>query len=168
MRRRGFSLVELTVTIVVLAIVLTIALPLWRQMYMAGNEARVIETMRSIQRAVDSYRMQGLGSSVPPSIGALTGADPPYLPAGKVGGPGVRLTFTQDGYNWTYAPGPVVNQQVGAVIYQIRQTYTLVAMPQNRGVTGQRAFFTSQEGAIHYDTTSFPGPNDPTLEGQSG
>lgn len=167
MRQRGFSLVELTVTIVVLAIVLTIALPLWRQVYMAGNEARVIETMRSIQRAIDSFRMQGLGSSVPNSFGDLTSADPPYLAPGKVGGPGVRLSFTQDGYFWAYMPGPAQARPVGNIIYQIRQTYTLTALPQNRGVTGQRAFYMNESGDIHFDATGLPDPGDPLLEQQS-
>lgn len=166
MRRRGFTLVELVVTMVVVMVVLTIALPMMRQMHMAGNEARVIEKMRAIQRAIDSYRMQGLGSGVPNSIGDLTSADPPYIEPGFVGGPGVRLGFSQDGYIWAYMPGPAQARQVGNIIYQIRQTYTLTAQPQNRGVGGQRAFFMNESGDIHYDTSGAPDPGDPLLEQQ--
>ena len=57
----------------------------------------------------------------------------------------------KSGYTFTYTPGEKVN---GAI-----RSYTITAVPDQVGTTGQRRFFADESGEIHYNAS---GPADVT------
>lgn len=163
MLRRGFTLVEVTVTIAVLAIILAIALPNLMKMMMVANEEAVVEAMRAVALACDSYQ-SNTGMGYPDTLAQLLGANPPYLDARFA--PITRRTPWR-GYQWVYVSpqGGVAVATVGGVLaYPSRDALTLRADPVQRGVTGQRSFFMDQSGTVRVNTRGVAGPNDPVAD----
>lgn len=161
MRRPGFTLAELMVTIAVVLVVLAIALPRFVQMTLVRNEAAVIEGLRTVVQACESWRSQGVMAGVPPSLAALAAAQPPYLDRRFQGAAAGGPLF---GYRWTYAVGPPRQQAVGNVNYVLQDSYTLWADPVVRGVTGRRSFYTDQTGVIRFELNGPAGPASPAIE----
>ncbi|MBI3318307.1 MAG: prepilin-type N-terminal cleavage/methylation domain-containing protein [Candidatus Omnitrophica bacterium] len=167
MRCRGFTLIEVAVTVAILAIVIAIALPSFMKMNMVANEEAVLEAIRSVVQACDSWQ-SNTQTGFPDNLSQLTGANPPYLD-GRF-----RAMFTAGnvfkGYRFAYNSPPggtVVNTQAGAVFSPALDTFTLAADPIQRGVTGQRSFFVDQSGAIRFDTRGPANANSTPVE-QSG
>lgn len=163
-RRGGFTLAEMAVVVAVLAVVLAIALPQFAKMYLVRNEAAVIEGLRAVVQACESWRsqgiMQGVPAGVPATLQLLVNAQPPYLDR-RFAGAGRGSLF---GYRWTYTLGAVRQQQVGNVNYLLWDRYTLRADPVQRGVTGQRSFFVDETGVVRFDPRGAAGPASTPIE----
>ena len=56
----------------------------------------------------------------------------------------------KSGYTFTYTPGEKVN---GAI-----RSYTLTAVPDQVGTTGQRRFYSDESGEVHYNGAGPPTP----------
>lgn len=152
MRKRGFTLVEITVALAVLLVVLAIALPNFMKMYMVANEEAVAEAMRAVLQACEDFQVN-TARGFPDSLAQLTNANPPYL------SDRFRQVAlgTWQGYQWTYwnPPGPAV----GAA-----DVFILTANPVQRGITGQRGFFADERGEIRFNVYGRASRNDPPLE----
>lgn len=161
---RGFTLIEVAVTVAILAVVVAIALPSFMMMRMASNEGAVLGGVRAVVQACDSYQMQGTQGGVgefPLTLRLLTRANPPYLD-GRFNGLGFGNAWRD--YSWTYVPGPQRQRGVGNLQFQFRDTYTLRVDPVRRGVDGQRSFYVDQTGVIRFNTAGPAGPNDTPVE----
>lgn len=166
MKRRGFTLTEVIVAIAVLAVVTTIALPNLLKVNMTANEAAVIEGMRAVAQACESYRMnqtQFGRREYPLALDRISSPrmNLPYLDA-RFAGLGAGAVWR--GYRWTYTVGPPTAVTVGNVVYQVRDQYILRADPVRRGVDGQRSFFLDQTTVIRFNPRAPAGPADPPVE----
>ncbi len=168
MKRRslaaGFTLVEMSVVIAVLAVVLAIALPSFLKMRMVSNETAVIEGMRAVHMACENHRMAGTaGGGVgeyPLWLRTLTASNPPYLD----GRFNALVNGAWRGYRWIYTPGPQRQQAVGAMAFAFRDTYTLRSDPATRGLDGQRSFYMDQTGIIRFNARGPAGPASPEAQ----
>jgi len=165
MQRRGFTLLEMAVTLAILVIVLAIALPSLIQMSIAGNETSIIQAMRSVVQACESFRMRDAQGDIrgryPVSLAALAGAIPPYLDRRFSA---LALGRPWRGYVGQYTPAPERTIPVGNITYRVRDAYTLTADPVRRGLTGQRSFYVDQTGVVRFNTQGPATANDPALE----
>ena len=59
----------------------------------------------------------------------------------------------KSGYSFTYTPGEKVN---GAI-----RSYTITAVPDQVGTTGQRRFYSDEAGEIHYNASGAGGCHQP-------
>lgn len=112
LRRKGFTILELMIVIAVIAILIGIALPKFKGMRDEGNIARAKGEMRTLQTAVESYRIhQG---SYPTALSDLTSATPNIvgssLPADPFNGTAnygyVQSADTATTYYVIWSPGP--------------------------------------------------------------
>ena len=79
-RRKGFSLIELLTTLVIISIVSTLGLPRIRDAVYRAKAARLIEQIRTIQAAAITVTLTPAdvtapGGTVPPSLVRLLNAD---------------------------------------------------------------------------------------------
>ncbi len=73
-RRRGFSLAELMVVIVILGLLATIVVPNVMKYLASGNETKVKADISAIVNAIDSFRVDN-GGKAPESLDSLTQLD---------------------------------------------------------------------------------------------
>ena len=142
-KHKGFSLIELLIVVAIILIIAAIAIPNLLRSKMAANEASAVGSLRAINTACIAYATTYGG--YPSTLAALGPAATATSAAADLID-SVLSSGIKSGYSFTYAPGIAAG---GAI-----STYSIVADPVTRGVTGQRGFFTNQTGVIRVDTGS--------------
>ncbi len=138
---RGFSLIELLIVVAVIGIIAAIAVPNLVQSKKAANEASAISSVRNLVTAEITYAST-VGAGQFGSLASLQSTN--FID--NVLGSGAK-----DGYGFTVTTS-------GAV------SFTVVAVPQTIGTTGERGFYSDQTGVIRYTTNgSAPNSNSPAL-----
>jgi type IV pilus assembly protein PilA len=161
-RRKGFSLIELLIVIAIVVVIAAIAIPNLLRSKIAGNEASVVGSLRSIMSAEAAYRaMYGLGFSNDLSTlgGAAEGAQSscsaallldPTLAKSASGNQAQK-----SGYRFTFTPGtepfrPDLPVSPGCSVGKA-DGYTIQADPVDPGVSGKRHFCADASGAIRFN-----------------
>ena len=151
--RIGFSLIELLIVVAIILIIAAIAIPNLLRSRIASNEASAVATIRTLNTAEATFMstynsgysdtLTRLGS---PSSGSanINNADlvDPVL-SGATGG--TSTSFTKNGYVFTYAPSGT---------FGFITTYTVTSVPQVRGSTGQRSFYSDQSVLVRSNSTA--------------
>ncbi len=133
----GFSLIELMIVLVVIAVIVSIAVPNLLESKKATNEASAIAAMRTICTAQMVY-LNTLGSGkFAASLNVLETAKllDSVLSSGK-----------KDGYSYTVAS---VNNDLD---------FNAIAVPETVGKTGYRGFYTDATAVIRFSIDGSP-PN---------
>lgn len=135
--REGFSLIELMIVLVVIAVIVSIAVPNLLESKKATNEASAIAAMRTICTAQMVYANTLGSGKFAASLNVLETAKllDPVLSSGK-----------KDGYVYTLAS---VNNGLD---------FNAVAVPETVGKTGYRGFYTDATAVIRYSADGSP-PN---------
>lgn len=147
-RDRGFSLIELIIVVTIILIIAAFALPKIMKSQIPAHEASAIASIQAIHESEMIY------SSMHPDVGYT--ADLSTLGGTAQGGGEQTIdnnlaSGRRSGYTFTYTPGEKVN---GAI-----RSYTLTAVPDQIGTTGQRRFYSDESGEVHYNGG---GPADAT------
>jgi len=147
-RDRGFSLIELIIVVTIILIIAAFALPKIMKSQIPAHEASAIASVQAIHEAEMIY------ASTHPDLGYTQ----ELATLGSTSQGGGEQTIDNNlasgrrsGYTFTYTPGEKVN---GAI-----RSYTLTAVPDQVGTTGQRRFFSDESGEVHYNGS---GPADAT------
>jgi prepilin-type N-terminal cleavage/methylation domain-containing protein len=130
---KGFSLVELLVVVIIIAIVAAIAIPNLLASRRAANEASAINSLRTIHGAQSTYLSLLGNNSAYADLTALSGAgllDPLFTGA----------SFVKSGYT------------VAASVTSTANGYCSTAAPAGAG--GTRIFGNDQNGVIHQGVTA--------------
>jgi type IV pilus assembly protein PilA len=147
-RDRGFTLIELLIVVTIILIIAAFTIPKITKAQIPAHEASAIASIKAINAG------QMIFSSSHPDVGFTP--DLAQL-GGTAQGGGEQTIDTnlasgrKSGYTFTYTPGEKVN---GAI-----RSYTITAVPDQVGSTGQRRFFSDESGEIHYNGS---GPADAT------
>ena len=117
---KGFTLVEIMVVVLVIAILTGFLIPNLLRAKMEANDASARATLRSIGTALETY--MGINHAYPPDTTSLLGASPPYLNTDYFAGTHNGFTFSASlsGYAYTITASPLTVKQSGST------TFTLV------------------------------------------
>jgi prepilin-type N-terminal cleavage/methylation domain-containing protein len=139
--REGFTILELLIVIAVIAILVGIALPRFKGMRDEGNIARAKGELKSLQTALESYRVRT--SAYPTALSNLTTATPNILGS-----------IPNDPFNGANSYGYVVNGDYYAV-YSIgpSPSGTVSAINATGTVTESAANVIYMTNGVPLDTT---------------
>jgi type IV pilus assembly protein PilA len=152
-RDRGFTLIELLIVITIILIIAAFTIPKITKSQIPAHEASALASIKAINEAEMIY------SSSHPDVGFT--ADLATL--GGTAQSGGEQTIDQplatgrkSGYTFTYTPGEKVN---GAI-----RSYTITAVPDQVGTTGQRRFYSDESGEAHYNASGPADANSPVIQ----
>ena len=139
--RRGFSLIELLIVIAIILIIAAIAVPKMNKQIMAAHEMAAIRMITTIHTGETQYYSQfgryaqNLAEMGPPASGAAGPAAADLLPKNLSDGKASGFIFT------------VVGSPTG---------YSVTAVPEAFGSSGNRTFFSDQTLVIRNNYTAEP------------
>jgi len=155
----GFTLVEVMVVLIVLAILAAMVITQVLRARLATNEAAAIGSLRAINNAQESYSQKCHGYAPVLSELKLAGN---YLSPDLTGGASV----SKSGYILTVVVAstgtPILTAPAGCTA--TTSSYYATATPLGVGSSGQRAFATNEGSTIFYDDSGVP-PGDPIPAG---
>lgn len=152
--QKGFSLIELLIVVAIILVIAAIAIPSLLRSKISANEASAVGSLHAINTACQDYSTTyGIGfpatlADLGPSTNASsTAAD--LLDS-------VLSSGTKAGYTFTYTAGSPDGS--GTI-----DTYTITAVPEEIGSTGQRGFFTDQSLVIRVNASGLASVTDPPI-----
>lgn len=151
-RDRGFTLIELLIVITLIIVIITVAIPRFQKAQIQPNEMSAIKSLQTIFTAELMYQNSHPNEGFSPDLASL----------GTTGQGGGEQAIGQDlasgrksGYTFTYTPGEKVNNSI--------VTFTVTAVPNQVGTTGQRRFFLDESGQVRYNSSGPADANSPVL-----
>ncbi|HLK63507.1 MAG TPA: prepilin-type N-terminal cleavage/methylation domain-containing protein [Bryobacteraceae bacterium] len=138
---RGFSLVELLIALAIIAIILSIAIPMLMSAMANATETVVIREVQSIHQAQVQYHTQfgdyasELAQLGPPANGVAGPEAAKLIPASLASG-------DKDGYTFLLTKTPV--------------GFIVNANPKVFGKSGRRTFYIDEDGVVHQNWGSQP------------
>ncbi len=152
-RQRGFTLIELLIVVTIILIIAAFTIPRLTKATMPAHEASAIASIKAINESEMIY------ASSHPDVGFT--ADMAMLGGTAQGGGEQTIdnnlaSGRKSGYTFTYTPGEKVN---GAI-----RSYTITAVPDQVGTTGERRFYSDESGEVHYNASGPADATSPTLQ----
>jgi prepilin-type N-terminal cleavage/methylation domain-containing protein len=149
-RDRGFTLIELLIVITIIGIILAIALPRFNKAQIQPDEMSAVKSLQTIFTGELMYSNSHSDQGYSPDLATLGGS-------GNTGGeiPQDLASGRKSGYTFTYAPGEKIN---GAI-----RAFTVTAVPDQVGTTGQRRFYIDESGQVRQNSSGPADASSPTI-----
>jgi len=152
LREAGFNLTEVLVAVALLLLIAAVVAPRVHSR-LAADEATAMQELRKVNRAQAFYTARhpdrGFASSLPELFADTSSTgdvdSDPDLAAGH-----------KSGYLFIYVPAERVNGSI--------RTYTITAIPEKVGDSGQRRFFSDESGEIRYNASGSADVTSPVIQ----
>jgi type IV pilus assembly protein PilA len=145
----GFTLVELLIVMSVILILMVMAIPGMQKAIIRANETSAIQSIRTLNSMEGEYASQypqhGFSCTLP-ALGGKAGSGTPSPEAAQLIGDDLA-SGSKSGYTFTVS-GCTKNTVNNVDQYN---SYTINAVPNSVGHTGNRGFCTDENGQIRYD-----------------
>lgn len=97
---KGFTLVEIMIVVLIVALLAAMAVPNLLRVRLSANDAAAQATLKAVSTALENYA--SINNIYPPDTTELIGATPPYVPIDYFTGTHSGFTFTSALTNETY------------------------------------------------------------------
>jgi len=145
----GFTLMELLIVIAIILILMLMAIPTIGSLTKKGNETSAINSVQTVTKAEiqyqSTYPANGFACSLP-ALGGDPSAGPPTPAAAQI----LQGDLTS-GYKSGYIFTITCSNKITINGTDRSNAYTITAVPQTVGKTGDRGFCSDQFGTIKYD-----------------
>jgi type IV pilus assembly protein PilA len=145
----GFTLMELLIVIAIILILMLMAIPTIGSLTKKGNETSAINSVQTVTKAEiqyqSSYPANGYACTLP-----VLGGDPSAGPPTPVAAQILQGDLTS-GYKSGYIFTITCSNKITINGTDRSNAYTITAVPQTVGKTGDRGFCSDQFGSIKYD-----------------
>ncbi len=152
-RNRGFTLIELLIVVTIILIIAAFTIPKLTKSTIPAHETSAIASIRAINEAEMIYASSHPELGFTADLAMLGGTT-------ATGGEGTidnnLSSGRKSGYTFTYTAGEKVN---GAI-----RSYTITAVPDQVGSTGQRRFYSDEAGEIHYNSAAPADATSPVIQ----
>jgi type IV pilus assembly protein PilA len=148
-RGNGFTLMELLIVIAIILILMLMAIPTIGSLTKKGNETSAINSVQTVTKAEIQYQSSYPANGFACTLTALGGD-----PATGAPSPAAAQILQGDlisGYKSGYIFTITCNNKVTINGTDRSNGYTITAIPQTVGKTGDRGFCSDQFGTIKYD-----------------
>ena len=152
-RQRGFTLIELLIVVTIILIIAAFTIPKLTKSTIPAKETSAIASIKAINEAEMIYASSHPDLGFTPELAMLGGT---AQGGGEQTIDNPLASGRKQGYTFTYTPGEKVN---GAI-----RSYTITAVPDQVGTTGQRRFFSDESGEIHYNADGTADAGSPVLQ----
>jgi type IV pilus assembly protein PilA len=152
-RDRGFTLIELLIVVTIILIIAAFTIPKLTKSTIPAHETSAIASIRAINEAEMIYASSHPDLGFTADLATLGGTS---QSGGEQTIDNTLASGRKSGYTFTYTPGEKVN---GAI-----RSYTITAVPDQVGTTGQRRFFSSEAGEIHNNSSGQADITSPELQ----
>ena len=148
-QENGFTLMELLIVIAIILILMLMAIPTFGTLRKKANDTSAINSVQTINKAEIQYDSTYPANGYACTLGAL-GGDPSAGPPTPAGAQILQGDLTS-GYKSGYIFTLTCKDKVTVNNADRYTSYTVTAIPQTPGKTGDRSFCSDQFGAIKYD-----------------
>jgi type IV pilus assembly protein PilA len=151
-RQRGFTLIELLIVVTIILIIAAFTIPKLTKSTIPAHEASAIASIKAINEAEMIYSSSHPDAGFTPDMAMLGGTS---QGGGEQTIDNALASGRKSGYSFTYTPGEKVN---GAI-----RSYTITAVPDQVGTSGQRRFFSDESGEIKYNADGVADISSPVV-----
>jgi type IV pilus assembly protein PilA len=152
-RDRGFTLIELLIVVTIILIIAAFTIPRLTKSTIPAHEASALASIRAVNEAEMIYASSHPDLGFTADLAMLGGTT-------QSGGEGtidnVLASGRKSGYTFTYTAGEKVN---GAI-----RSYTITAVPDQVGTTGQRRFFSDESGEVRFNSSGPADASSPEMQ----
>ena len=148
-RANGFTLMELLIVIAIILILMLMAIPTIGSLTKKGNETSAINSVQTVTKAEIQYESTYPASGFACSLAAL-GGDPNSGPPSPTAAQILQGDLLS-GYKSGYIFNITCSNKITVNGVDRSTGYTITAVPQTVGKTGDRGFCSDQFGSIKYD-----------------
>jgi len=152
-RDRGFTLIELLIVITIILIIAAFTIPKITRAQIPAHETSAIKSIQAIHEGEMMYSSSHPDWGFTVDLATLGGT---AQSGGEQIIDNVLASGRKSGYTFTYTPGEKVN---GAI-----RSYTITAVPDQVGSTGQRRFWSDESGEIHFNGSGAADVSSPVLQ----
>lgn len=159
--QRGFSLIELLITVAIILIIAAIAIPSFLHSKIVANEAAAAQNLRNLVTASGLYNSTW-GNGYPPDLSSLgsNGGVATCDQAALIDTMLSTAPYQKGGYVYGYTGQDGTVQSPPGCGNAGFWGYMVTATPMTEGLTGNRSFCSDEQGVIHYDITGATAASD--------